>query len=168
MQQLVTTLLTVDASNETVKEAVAKIHLLPFQSYIYENVSQALQELSRLGKIVLFSQGEEEFQYAKVAGLIDNHILTKADVFVFKNKTAAIAKLVDKFSGYKKYVFDDHKKYLHQFYELDNGIVTILIETQERATDTIDGVTFAPSLAAPTFAEAVQKVKEYTSEFIHE
>lgn len=159
LEQLVSKLLAGVSDFEQAKQrSIDEIYKLPFETYLYEGAAEAVRNLTNYGKVIVFSQGEELLQSAKVRALIVGEILTSDDIFIHTDKLSQIVTILEKYKDRRVFVFDDHKYYLAEFQKHNAQVITVLIETQETASDRTNP--FMPMLAAKDLSEAVTKVEE--------
>lgn len=142
-----------------VKQLIDQTLAIDFQQYYYPGVIDGLTKLAKVGKLIFFSQGEEDQQRAKLRPIMKLGIVKLEDVFVYANKQAETQACLNNTQSDQVFVIDDHQRYLKTFKDCDHCVVTVLVTTQEQVGG-VKGLTFRPDVVARTFTEAVDMVLE--------
>lgn len=117
-----------------------------YRDCLYEEVFSFMKTLSEKENLILgiVSKGEQTFQRRKI-GPIQNYF-DNANIFISTEKTDQIDIINDQFQENEIYIIDDSEIFLQAIQQKINGIVTFLIERENRYETRIPVENFTPSM----------------------
>lgn len=100
----------------------------PFTEHLYPKAIEFVKKLKKLGKVIIFSHGEERFQKAKITNTGLEDLVGKENVIVTQNKIEDVKHLIKKLTdeGFEKItIIDDRAEILEAAYQADSNVSCI-------------------------------------------
>ena len=141
------------------KEEVLNIIFDPknFQDNIHEEVLATLSKLTKFGEIGIFSQGDKDFQSAKIANF--KHLFHKDRVHIILDKKSFMPKAFMNSKGYKVYFVDDILPMLQIAKKINPSVFTIWIKRGRYAMSQKEIPGFTPDAAITSLKEVIGLVQ---------
>lgn len=129
---------------------------LPFDHFIYNEVSELMDYIKEKGEIAIVSEGDLVYQPMKIKNL--DFIRNIDEVFVFENKIANIGKIVDIYDGWRKIVVDDKVLELEPFKKLDPSAITIHV--RQGVYGSLSSSGFMPDFEAKNISQVRKYIQQ--------
>lgn len=117
----------------------------PFDKFLYPKSLALLRKLKKLGKVIIFTQGDPVFQKYKFQNSKIQDIVGKRNLLITKNKATELKKILPKLKV--KYstivIIDDRLDILGTAVSLDPEILTVWIRQNSKAVEKIPSNDFA-------------------------
>lgn len=94
----------------------------------YEEVYDVLNEISKIAKIGIFSEGQVEFQKNKLAKTKIEKYFQQEHLHIVEEKEKKIGKILRKYKNYVVYLIDDKLTILHKAKTIMPSIFTIWVK----------------------------------------
>ena len=97
------------------------------KSYL-PGVEATLKRLKKIGPVMIFSQGFEDLQTAKIQPLLNKGIIDKRNLCISRHKAETISDCLARFDEKRSVVaIDDHLAILEAFKECDLDVIGVLV-----------------------------------------
>ena len=95
---------------------------------VYDEVHGVLEKLSKISKLVIFSEGEINFQKTKLDKTDIKRYFNEHDMHIFKSKTDGLQLVLKKYLHGKLFLVDDKLSILHDAKKLLSDVFTIWVK----------------------------------------
>lgn len=134
-------------------------YTLRFDKYVFRDTRETLGYLGKLGKVVIFGDGDLIYVPVKIRGMkIENYI---NDIFVFEKKDNHIEKISKIYGDYKQVIIDDQIRILEQFKQYNKSAVCIWISNGPYSKVTPRSRSFRPDYQIGNIHEVENIVREW-------
>lgn len=128
-----------------------------FRDNLHKEVLGSLKMLSKIGQIGIFSQGEKEFQSAKIRHF--KHLLNSNRVHIVADKKSEMFTIFKNLKNYDVYFVDDMLIMLQVAKKIDTSIVTIWMKRGRYAENQKDIPGFKPDATITNLEEVIDIVE---------
>ena len=129
-----------------------------FRDNLHKEVLTSLKMLIELGEVGILSQGDKEFQHAKITHF--RHLLNSNHINIVKNKKSDMAYVFENIQTYKIYFVDDMIHMLETAKKINPQITTIWMKRGRYAGSQKAIPGFTPDAEVKNLSEIVKIVKE--------
>ncbi len=130
-----------------------------FRENLHKEVLSSLKKFTVVGEVGILSQGDKEFQSAKIIHF--KHLLNSDHVYIFTDKKSNMIGIFKNLKKYKVYFVDDMLSMLQAAKRIDSSIVTIWMKRGRYAQNQKEIVGFAPDAEVENLSEVVKIIKTY-------
>lgn len=95
---------------------------------VYKEVYTVLQELSKIAKLGIFSEGQFEFQKAKLIKTDIRKYFNKKHIYILPEKETPLKEILLKYKGYDLFLVDDKLTILHRAKAIMPSLFTIWVK----------------------------------------
>ena|SRR3989344_3167701 len=95
---------------------------------VYDEVHGVLEKLSKISKLVIFSEGEINFQKTKLDKTDIKRYFNEHNMHIFKSKTDGLQLVLKKYLHGKLFLVDDKLSILHDAKKLLSDVFTIWVK----------------------------------------
>lgn len=128
-----------------------------FRDNLHKEVLTSLKMLIGLGEVGILSQGEKEFQHAKISHF--KHLLNSDHINIVKDKKSDMAAVFKNIQTYRIYFVDDMLRMLETAKKINPKITTIWMKRGGYAENQKAILGFAPDAEVRNLSEVVEIVQ---------
>jgi GNAT superfamily N-acetyltransferase len=137
----------------------------PFQKFLFGNALNNIKKLKKLGKVIIFSLGEEKYQKIKIQKSGIEKVAGKKNVIIVRNKKTGLKSLInkikkDKFTDIS--IVDDVSNILTEAKKIDPQIITVWVRFG-RYKNRLPLMRSAVTFEASTFTDAANYLERFVS-----
>ena len=129
-----------------------------FRDNLHKEILISLKMLIELGEVGILSQGDKEFQHAKISHF--KHLLSRNHINIVKNKKSDMVDVFKNIQTYKIYFVDDILHMLETAKKINPQITTIWMKRGRYAQNQREIPGFTPDAEVENLSEVVKIVKE--------
>jgi len=113
--------------SEELKDSLLEIFLTaPFDQFLYPQALNLVEELNRLGRVVVLEEGDLVYEPVKIRGMrLKDKI---EDYFIFENLKSAIPMVVKIYKGWSQIILDDRVEILEHFLKINKNAIAVRIK----------------------------------------
>jgi len=134
-----------------------------FRDNLHKEVLDSLKKLAMIGDVGILSQGDKEFQSAKIVHF--KHLLNSDRVHIVTDKKLDMLSIFKNLGKYKVYFVDDILPMLQAAKKIDPSIVTIWIKRGRYAENQKEIPGFKPDAEIVNLKEVIVLVKNRLTSF---
>lgn len=124
-----------------------------FRDNLHKEVLSSLKKLTMIGEVGILSQGDKEFQNAKIIHF--KHFLSSDHIHILADKKSDMMNILKNLKDYKLYFVDDMPSMLRLAKKIDPSIVAIWIRRGRYAENQKDIPEFKPDAEVGDLSEVV-------------
>ncbi|MFH1833065.1 MAG: hypothetical protein ABH816_02750 [Candidatus Levyibacteriota bacterium] len=128
-----------------------------FKNCLYKESLKAIEKLSKIISVGIFSKGYNSFQRNKIKVL--KNVLNNKNVHIFVNKRKSLPKIIDRYKDFKLYIIDDALDVLFEAWKLRKDIVTIWVKRGIYAKNQKPIENFKPDAIIKNLGELISVIK---------
>jgi len=129
-----------------------------FKDNLHKEVLTSLKILIELGEVGILSQGDKEFQHAKISHF--KHLLSSNHINILKNKKSDMVDVFENIQTYKIYFVDDMIDMLETAKKINPQITTIWMKRGRYAGSQKEIPGFTPDAEVENLSEVVRIIKD--------
>jgi hypothetical protein len=126
---------------------------------IYSEVSEILESLSSFTTLGIFSKGDLRFQKTKLEKTGIEKYFKRENIHIFDDKNINLAKILDKYQGFKIFLVDDKLVVLYLAKECLGNVFTVWVKRGEYAENQKPIPGFTPNAEVANLSEVVKIVQ---------
>ena len=129
-----------------------------FRENLHKDVLDSLNKLTKIGKVGILSQGDNEFQSAKIVHF--KHLLSRDHIHILSDKKSDMVRILKNLKEHDLYFVDDMLSMLQMAKKIQPSIVTIWMKRGRYAENQKAIPDFTPDAEAKNLSEVVKIIKE--------
>lgn len=124
-----------------------------FRDNLHKEVLGSLKKLTMVGEVGILSQGDKEFQHAKISHF--KHLLSTNHINIVKNKKSDMVDVLKNIKTYKIYFVDDMLDMLRTAKKINPRVMTIWMKRGRFAKNQKEIPGFTPDAQVENLSEVV-------------
>ena len=129
-----------------------------FRDNLHKEVLTSLKMLIQLGEVGILSQGDREFQDAKISHF--KHLLSNSHINIVKDKKSDMVDIFKNMEAYRIYFVDDMLSMLEAAKKINPSIVAIWMKRGRYAENQKEIPEFKPDAQVDNLSEVVEIIKK--------